>query len=321
MIIKNLKIVRGAVSKKDFTPILTFFRITNGWIIGSNGRISIAAPCEELGGLDIAVPAEKFLKAIDACGDSAKFKVTDTNRLSITSGKFRALIPLGDPTIYPMPQMTGTPVDSPDLLTQLKKVSKYIGEDISRPWACGCLFKEDHIYATNNVTLVRLPSPWKGASLNLPSYTIDELLRINKEPEQILLNPSTITFKLKDDIWIQSNMLDLGWPDLDRFFDSYNFSQLDPVLPGLKQDIEKIIPFCGNPKFPKIYLSEEGIHTEADSTEAAIEGYSFPHASFRAEPLILALSDAQRIDFSLWPKPCPFSGAGDLEGVIIGIRE
>ena len=315
----KLNIIKGGVAKKDLTPILKHLKVQNGWITSTNGRLTISTPIPELSDLDIIVPADKFITAMKACKEP-KFKITPTNKLSISDKGFKALLPLMEQTVFPTPEMSGDAVHSEDLISVLKMLQPFIGDDASRAWSCGILLYENMAYATNNTILVRHPVQWHGPPINLPDFLVEELIRIKKEIILIKANEKSITFQLEDDVWINSSLLSTQWPNAKEIFNKMDYNNLTEIPNGLDKEVRKVIPFCSNPKFPKIIFTETGICTEEGDTEAAIEVQGLSPSSWRAEPLIIVLESGLFWDFSKYPSPCPWKGNNGLEGVIVGLK-
>jgi len=318
--INTLRLVRGAVAVKDLLPVLTHFHIYGGRIQGGNGRITIDAPCPELKKFDCTVPAERFLKAVDACDGEPKLKVTDAGRLSISRGNFRSVLPLANHEDFPLVEKDGQEVvNDGDLLGVFRALREFVGEDASRPWACGMLLKDGYAYATNNILLGRMPCSWSSFNdpINIPSFALDELLRIGRKIQQIYLLDNAVTFALGDDIWLRSQLFEAQWPDMSKLFQPCRGIT---VSPELKLAVEKILPFCPDPKFPIIHLGAEGISTADGEMQAQVTGLELPEAIFRAEALLVALSRTNCIDLGAYPAPCPFAGEGGLEGVLVGVR-
>ena len=317
---KILNFVKGAVSTKDLVPVLTNFHFYSGRVQGSNGRITIDAPLE-LGTVDITVPAVPFLRAVEACDGAPQLNITEGGRLTMKRGKFRSILPLSDNSAFPLQEICDVPDSkwAPDsgLIKVLRTIRPFIGEDASRPWACGVLFKDGWLYATNNVVMVRLGYTMpEDIEINLPSYAVDELLRIGKDPVRVSYDSSYALFHYGES-WLRSNLFDSQWPDVSKFFQQ---EKLAPVPEGLREAVEKIRPFCQDSKFPVIELNETGVHTAEGDMGASVEGYELPYSKYRAEPLQLVLSHAKTIDLTKYPGPVPFTADNGLEGVIIGVK-
>ena len=322
--LSKLNIVKGGVAKKDLSPILRHLRIAGGWITSTNGRLTISTDISKLKDFNLIVPADKFIKAISLC-KNPKLKITEGGRLSISDGKFRALLPLLSDTEFPMPDKRGEKVSVKNLIEGLKKIYQFIGDDASRPWSCGILLYKGVGYATNNTIIARTNIEWSGPPINLPEFLITELFRLNKPLRAAYINSSTITFELEDNVWINSSLLSLTWPNAEELFSKISFDNVLEIPNSLKDDIESIIPFCPDPKLPKILFTAEGITTEAGKNEALISTHELPESIWRAEPIlnILALPESEsiRIDFSQWPRPCPWIRSDGVEGLIIGLRK
>ncbi len=315
-----LNIVKGGIAKKDLTPILTHLRIANGWVTSTNGRLTIASPINGLDDLSFIVPADRFIKAVNTCKDP-KIKITSTNRLSITGKGFRALLPLmADDSVFPTPEANGVDVESNDFIEVLKKLQPFIGDDASRGWSCGILLYKNIAYATNNIILVECPIQWNGPAVNLPAFLVDDLIRQRKNILSIKADRNHIMFKLEGNIWISSLLLNTSWPNVKEMLAKADFSKVKEVHPELNQAVLDILPFCPDKKFPRIRFFDEGVKTDAGDNEAMVEIESPDTSAWRAEPLLKLLAHKNlAVDFSLYPKPCPFTLPNGIKGVIVGV--
>jgi len=205
--IKELRLVRGAVAKKDIVPVLTHFHIYNGRIQGGNGKMSIDMACEELTGLDVTVPAERFLKACDACDGEPKIKVTPAGNLSVKNKKFGAVLPLADHEKFPVAESYGFEKwDFSALITALRTLQPFIGDDATRPWCNGIWFNDGYAYATNNIVLARTKINME-ASFILPAYAIEEIIRIGMTPIGYQLTEQALYLHYENTMWVRSQLL------------------------------------------------------------------------------------------------------------------
>lgn len=321
----TLKLVSGAVSTKDLMPVLTHFCIGGGRIQGANGRVAIDAACPELDGVDLIVPAERFLKAVDACQGEPLLKVNDEHtKLRISRGRFRATVPLLPSDTYPReggPEgAKGEPLRSP-LLPVLRLLRPFVSDDASRPWSCSILLREGYAYATNNVVLARVPIAWNGAELVISSAAADELLRIEKEPREILVQPHCF-FALYENSWLRAQLLEGGWPQtLSRLIDMIRKEDLPPLPQGLLDDVALLTPFFPDPRIPVVLTGPEGVSTQDGLHSAAVDSDSggLPKGAFRLESLSAVLAVATHMDISAYPNAVPWYGEG-IEGLLSGIR-
>jgi len=233
---ETLNIVRGAVAKKDLVPVLTHFRIYNNRIQGANGKLAIDCAFPYLNKADITVPAEDFIRAVDVFDGEFSIKLKDGFLfLSKTINKKRTNIklPLYDNEAYPETGITvGKKIKGFDYRA-FSKARKFVSEDASRPWSCGILVTNDYLYSTNNVVLTRVKHNKKMKDrINVPAFTIDEVLRIDYEIDEIIIGEQHITFLYGDEFYITSNTYVDEWPDIETYF-KYNYENLPKVEEGL----------------------------------------------------------------------------------------
>lgn len=319
--LNTLNFVRGSVSTKDVVPILQNFHIYDGRIQGTNGRLTIDAPCPELRGLWFTVSAAPFLKAVDTCNGEPKIEVIDEgSKLKISRGKFKAVLPLDDHDKFPIQKPEGDLGEDTgiNLMTELRALSPFISSDAQKPWACGILFRNGSAFATNNVVLATIPAYRFAKDVNLPSFAVDELLRLNANITGFRGTENNVTFEFENGSWMKTSILSAEWPDISRF--------IPEDVSGTKigtdmiNDIRQLIPFCPDPKNPVIRFVNDSICTMDGDKNAIISDYTLPESAWRAEPLLSVLAKASEIDFSLYPSACPFKGGDGLKGVIIGYQ-
>lgn len=316
-----LNIIRGAVSTKELVPVLTHVHVYGGRIQGANGHVYIDAPCEELAEINCTIPCDKFITAVEACDGEPVLSMADNGRLVIKHKRFRVQLPLMAHDSFPagkIPTSKKKSVKNGDLLRRLEQVREFVGIDASRPWACGALVQEGTIYATTNVVLASAPINFPG-TFNLPSYAIDELLRIKREPVGVWQEENCVVFDLGDGVWLRSQLYDTKWPDTVRKM-IQTVKKAPRVPDGLVSAIQRVIPFCPDTGYPIVQLKKDGVSTANGEMCAEVEGFKMGcDAWFHSEPLLAVLNKATHFDPSTYPDPCPFLGANDLKGLIIGV--
>lgn len=321
--IEILRFVRGAVADKDLIPVLTHFSFYGGRVQGTNGRLTIDAECPvELEDLECTVPAEQFLKAIDACGGEPKSIKHDTEKetLVVTKGKFRVKLTTRPLDEFPVVEPDSTRrVKQGDMLGPLRTLRHFIGEDASRPWACGVLLKDGYAYATNNIIVCRTPCTWKGKrAVNIPSEAVEELLRVDEEPTHTSMSENTVTFFYDDDSWLRTQLLSAQWPDMDALCSARPRKRIPE---GLREAVQRLIPFCPDKNYPLINFDGDTVKTDSGNNEASEGGFGDLHPStFHADMLQAVLDVATHLDLTKYPKACPFSGK-NVAGAIVGIRK
>lgn len=312
-----LKFVQGSVAKKDFIPALTHFCIENGRVRGYNGSIALCTPIP----FDIACnpKADPLIRAIANCDDTVALNMTAAGRLSVKSGAFKALVDCvtGD-TPHVEPEGEFIDMDGAVLLDALRALEPFIGDDASRPWSNGVLFRGPSAFATNNVILVEY---WTGANfpidLNIPRAAIKEILRIGKAPIKVQITSNNITFHYDGEQWLRSQLFSTEWPDLRRVLDGE--SKPTEIDDSIFKALAKLKPFCD--KMGRVYIKNSVVSTHEDPSEGA--SYEIPAMAFNGVyniEMLASLEGAVKlIDWSLYPSPCLFTG-DRLRGAIVGMR-
>lgn len=320
-----LKTVMGAVSTKDMVPVLTHFCLYDNRVQGCNGVVYIDAPFPH-DVAECAVPAHRFLKAVEACDGAPVFGTTEGGKLSIKRGRFRAYIPMLPSIDFPRAALDGNEVYTPpDFLEAISRLKPFISEDASRPWSMAVHIENGYAYATNNIIVMRTPiqwdaggvggANWGAGEVNLPVQLVDRLLDIDANPTAIHIGPSHASFSFGD-VWLRSQLVNMPWPNVAGMFSK----QADEPVPAeLKEAVTKIKDFCVNEKFPVIRLGDV-VKTDDGETGAEFDGFDFPEAAFHADQLMKVLAIATHIDFTAYPAPCPVRG-DKLEGLIVGLKK
>ena len=314
--LNELKFVRGAIGKKDLLPYLTHFRIEDGSVRSFNGTLALSTPINL--DMDCTPKAEPFIKAIQNCEDTVAMTMTKAGRLSIKSGAFKAFVDcVEEETPHVVPEGEKIEVDGGALLTALKVISPFIGNDASRPWSNGILLDGQSAYATNNVALVEY---WVGVTFpkvcNIPKIAVREMIRINEAPISAQMTDESISFHYEGGRWIRTALLGTDWPDLGKILDAH--STPEPIDERLYDALEHVKPFVD--KLERIYIGEGVVRTTlANGEGAAYELPDYQHYGVFQRPMLMLLKGvAHSIDFTTYPKPCIFYGER-LRGAIIGM--
>lgn len=313
----ELKFVQGSVAKKDYLPALTHFVIENGMVRGYNGTIALCTPIP----FDIACKpkAEPLVRAIGNCTETVRLSMTAGGRLSVRSGAFRALVECAEgPTPHVLPAGQEAPVNGVALLAALRAVQPFIGEDASRPWCNGVLFRGPSVFATNNVALVEY---WAQETLpitvNIPRVAVKEILRIDEPPLRVQYEETSVTFHYEGNRWLRTHLLPSEWPDLSRVLDCP--SNPSPVPAQLYDGLAVVKPFAD--KLERVIFRDGSLCTHSTDEEGAtyaVEGLP-PSGIYNIRMLELLNGTATAVDFTTHPKPCLFFGE-NIRGAIVGMR-
>jgi DNA polymerase III sliding clamp (beta) subunit (PCNA family) len=314
--LNELKFVQGAVAKKDYLPALTHFCIENGTVRGYNGTLALCSPIPF--DIECKPKAAPMVQAIRNCTDTVVLSMTKAGRLSIKSGKFKALIDCVEgETSHVEPEGDIIEIDGQALLNAVKALQNFIGDDASRPWSNGVLLKGQSAFATNNVILVEY---WTGVNfptLNLPRTAVREILRVDEPPILAQATDTSFTLHYSNKRWIRTQLLSTDWPDLAKILERESVQV--PVNPELFVGLEVIKSFTD--KMGRVTFHEGSLRTNLEESEGAdyeLEGLTFP-GSYNLEMLASLKDVVKTIDFTAYPRPCIFHG-DRLRGAIIGMR-
>lgn len=312
--IDALKFVRGTVAKKDLVPALKHFRIENGTVRGFNGVVALSSPIA----LDITCSpnAVQLIKSIQACDETVQLHLSESSRLVVKSGKFKAHVECS-PEAFPDIAPEGTNIDlGSDFLDVVQSLAPFVSDDASRPWAHGAMFRGGSAFATNNLIIVE---KWIGKAfpeINIPKETLEELIRIGDNPIRMQATDSSVSFHFSDGRWLRSQVLSTAWPDVSTILNTICESKEPPA--GFFEAIEKIAPFVEN---GRVFFSDGAVSTSnQDGVGASVEVRGVPAVGCYVLSALRSLHGvADTFDFSQYPSPCMFFGRG-LRGALIGLQ-
>lgn len=326
--LETLKLVQGAVSSVTLIPVLTHFAFHHGRVRAFSGRLSIDAPLPELKHLTGTVPAEPFVKAVEACGGEEFSVVQYPDGITLESEHLEVSMPCG-----PLESFPGLEEDAiikanlkcPEMLAALRALRPFIGTDASRPWAMGILFDGAELAATNNTTIamVTLPRQMRRTFI-LPAPAVDELLRLNLPPRGFAVDSHRATFFLPGDVVLQTALVDGVWPKSPGLVveEQTKGAKFKKLPPRLHAAVQSLLPFCADPKAPVVFFDGEQIKTADGPLQGHVEGFKGLGAcKFRVEPLLGVLEAAQEADFGRFPR-VPWRGVQEgiaLRGIVLGM--
>lgn len=315
--LKELKFVMGAVSKKDLVPAMTHFCIEDGHVRSFNGIVALSSPIPF--DINCKPKAETLYRAIENCEDTITLYMTPGGKLGVKSGPFRALVScIEESAVHVEPEGEIVDIDGDAVLKAFKVLEPIIGDDAARSWQAGILLKGQSAYATCNVVVVEY---WTGVDfghvVNIPLQAVREVIRVNEPPTCAQLNDNSFTFHFSDGRWIRTQLLTTEWPDLTRILDKpHNASPIDARLFVAMDKLKKL-----SDKMGRMYITDGVVHTHDSQDEGsayALSGCDVKRAIFSREMFTLLNGLATEIDLHAWPKPCLFFGER-LRGAIVGM--
>lgn len=319
MKLEALKFVQGAVARKDYVPAMTHFVIRDSTVRAFNGTMALSSPIDS--DMVCAPKAGPLVRAIASCNDVVTLDLTKANRLRVQSGRFKAFIDCLEVSDLPVQVPTGEPVEveGQALLDAFKVLAPFVGNDATRPWTNGILLAGDSAYATNNICLLQY---WLGVqvpfTVNVPELAIKEVVRIGEPPTGVQLDEHSITFHYADGRWIKSQLYSLAWPEMVPKLLNAECSPV-AVPEGFFEGLDLLKGFLGNSRH--VYFQDGELRTdpaEGLGAQYAVDGLH--HEGVYLLPMLQLLQGvADKIDFTLYPRPAMFHG-GRVRGAITGLR-
>ncbi len=322
----ELRFVGGAVAKKDFIPAHKHFSIDKGVIRAYNGHLALSSPIAF--DIDCKPNAPQLIKAINNCSPdhTVTISMTEGGRLRIVNGPYRAFVDcLEEETPHVEPAGELIPVAGEALRKALETLEPFIGNDASRTWTNGILLSGGSALATCNVIVAEY---WHGAELpftvNVPRDAVREVLRVDEDPTHVQLHENSVTFRYDSGRWIRTQLWD-DWTVVEhiRKLLSAEHSKV-PISEGFFEGLEIVKPFVN--KQNEVYFRNGGFNTSMhDEGAEASASFALPEFEYRGcytLPMLKLLQGAADfVDWSTYPNPCIFHGAGGmLRGAIIGRR-
>lgn len=316
--LNELKFVQGAVARKDMLPAMTHFRIEKGTVRSYNGVMAISSPIAL--DLDCCPRADALVKAISSCQEATTITVTANGRLSIRSGKFRAIVDtIQGETPHVEPEGDLVEFDGATVVEAFKVLEPFIGTDASRPFTNGVLLDSGSAYATNNTCLVQY---WIGGAfplrVNVPRAVIKEVLRVEEPPTHGQVTRDSITFHYTDGRWIRSQLLSTEWP-MDLVAGLLDQpSNASPLPEDFFAGLATVKGMADGAA--RVYMVDGALRTHTDPDEGAAYEIELPaEGLYNMHMLGLLEGVVNTIDLTRYPLPALFFGE-KLRGAIIGMK-
>lgn len=306
----------GSVTN-DIGPINeTHIHLGANWATAYNGVIAAGHPIIE----DIyACPHSKLIvEALSKCNDHISFTQLDAKRLSIKSGKFKAVIPCIDPTLLQLaiPDPPITPIDD-----QFKEGLSIVGtlpnENAQFVYLASILMNGYSLISTNGKVVIEY---WHGINLpptiSLPKALVEPLTKTNKKLAQFGYSQSSVTFYFDDGSWLRSQLYKEAWPDMGLILDRP--SNAWPLSGDFWRGLDAVAGFSES---GFVYF-DAGVLRSHDNAAlgASYEVAGLPKGpAFPAKQLALIRPYATRVDFLA--KDCLIFFGDRVRGCIAGVRQ
>jgi hypothetical protein len=261
----------SCVSEKLGTPYETHIGLKNNWAIAFNGIIAAGAPIEN----DLYCHPHTLLmvEALSKCDEGYSFTQLDNGRLSIKSGKFKAIVPCLDPNL--MQDAQPDPMIVP-ITNRFKEAIEAVGvlasENAQHVLTASILMNGQSVISTNRLMLFEY---WHGLDLPpnipLPKQFVLALVKQKKNLIGFGFSNSSATFHFEDGYWLRTQLYSDTWPDVSRILNiEANLWAIDPQF---FKALEAIAPFSetGN-----VYSDTNLLMSHPENTGASHECNGIP---------------------------------------------
>lgn len=302
----------SSILKDEGSPFETHILLKNKTVTAFNGTIAAGALIDEE--LFCAPHNKTFLSALQKCKDGYSLTQIDQGKLSIKSGKFKAIVPCIDPNVlpYPVPDVSVAPIDDrfKAALTIIEKV-KSDGEQI---YDVSFLMNGGSVIATDGKIIFEC---WHGLdlppALPLPKAFISTII---DHPRKLLgfgFSRSSCTFYFDDNSWVRSQLYAKEWPSISHILNKPNNAVSVPT--DFFTGLESIAPFSDGP----IYFNNGLLRTHKEEGKGA----SYEISELKEGPIFslkylkMIENIATKIDFYVEGKMLAFYG-DNVRGMIMG---
>jgi hypothetical protein len=253
------------VTKDEGSPNETHVLLQNKTVTAFNGILAAGVLIEE----DIiAAPHNTtIINALKRCKEQFSLTQLDGAKLSIKSGKFRAVVPCIDPALlsWPTPDNPCAVIDDrlKEGLTALEAIKT---DNAQRVVIQSFLMNGLSIIATDGKIIIEW---WHGINLPIglaiPKSIIPAITKTSKKLSQFGFSNNSVTFYFEDNSWIRTQLYAEAWPDgVFSLLDRENNAK--PLVKGFYEAVEAVAPFSEN---GFVFLDNGFIKSHRDSEKGA----------------------------------------------------
>lgn len=307
----------SAAQHSEGTTLQTHCRISGGTIVGFDGGLTIGRYIEK--GLNVCPHTNTLIAALSKCTEAVSITELDSGRLSVKSGKFRALVPCAAYDDIPASEPdTPCATLTDDLKAALRAVVGLADPSAAEPFACGVLMQANTVVTTNRFVLLEA---WHGIDLPpgllIPKPAVLAICKHEKPLTQFGFSHNSATFYFADDSFIKTQLYMNDFPNYHKIINID--SNPKPLPVGFYEALDSITPFAEE---KRVYFRGGKLCTHSvDELGASFEvdGLEDGHA-FNIEYLKIIRTHMKQVHFGVEGKgQTVFFGDG-VRGVIMPIR-
>lgn len=259
----------GSVIKDKGAAFETHVCLRNQWAVGTNGVLSAGHKIEEQ--LEAYPQNTLFQAALEKCSEMLSITLLETNRLSVKSGSFKALVPCVDGElmhiIEPDPPVA---VIDDRFKKALETVGVLAAENAQSVVTASILMNGFSLIATDRKFIMEA---WHGIDLppglTLPKAFVGPLTKAKKPLTGFGFSDASATFYFEDGSWLKTQTYADVYPDLNTLLNKE--ANLWSIPDKFFEAVVALEPFSedGNIYFDNGYLRSHASETIGASFEMA----------------------------------------------------
>ena len=230
----------SVVSEKIGAAYETHIGLKDNWAIAFNGIVAAGSPINET--LTCHPHTILLIEALSKCDENYTLTQLDNNRLSVKSGKFKAVVPCLDPALmqsaFPDPQIVG--IDN-RFKEAVEAVGVLANENAQHVLTASVLMNGSSVISTNRVMLLEY---WHGLDLPknvpLPKQFVAALVKQKRDLTGFGYSNNSATFWFGE-YWLKTQLYSDEWPDVSKILDRE--ANLWTIDPNFFKALEAIEPF------------------------------------------------------------------------------
>lgn len=284
----------SCVCEKIGAPFETHVGLKNHWAIAFNGIVAAGAPIDE----DVYCYPHTIdlVTALSKCEENISLTLLDNERLSIKSGKFKAVIDCLDPQLMqealPDPQIVGITNAFKEAVEAVGVLASENAQDIL---TASVLMNGSTVISTNRTMLFEY---WHGLDLPpnvpLPKEFVKALAKQKKNLTGFGFSNCSATFYFEDGCWLRTQLYSEQWPDVSRILNiEGNMWSIDP---NFFKALDAVAPFSedGN-----VHFDTNLLMSDPDNQGASYECAGLPKGViYPIKQLQMMKPYVKKIDFN-----------------------
>ena len=231
----------SVVCEKLGAPHETHISLRNNMAIAFNGVIAAGSHIVE----DIYCCPHTILmiEALSKCTDNYSLTQLDNGRLSIKSGKFKAIVPCIEPNLIEITQPDPLIVGITNKFKEaIEAVGVLASENAQHVLTASILMNGQSVISTNRLMLFEY---WHGldlpSNIPLPKQFVVALAKQKKNLTGFGFSNSSATFYFEDNCWLKTQLYSDEWPNVSRILNiEANLWNIDP---NFFEALSAIAPF------------------------------------------------------------------------------